>query len=443
MGSNPPTTFSSFTGNTGGADFTVSRSGSATEGGGAYGRLGWVRWYNGNATVAGVTSNLSQAQGIHLIWGSPLTGTQPTGRANYVVIGGTAPTTEGGVASAGTFAGALAVDFATSRVGWDSRVTIGNDKFNFYSSGGVTTPSVTLGALTDGRRTFTGSGTVAAESLACGGCTGSATGFISGADASEAGFSYALNTYLGQIIGVAGFRRDGGLQWTSGAPTDGPVNVVSTSIRTILQGEATTIVASNDGTATSFNGPASASRSGGKNFDSGGLGGVIGWTRWADGNVSHDGTLSYNTNTGVHVIWGTPVTNMPTTGTATYTLATATPATFHPNTGGGTVAPGTFTGTIGVDFAGAKVGWTSSIVSGGTTYAFSSTGGSAAPSVALTAGGTFGANGTVTSTSGTSFGAGYGFLAGPGASHLGFGYRIYPVSSSNNIISGVAAFTKD
>ena len=73
----------------------------------------------------------------------------------------------------------------------------------------------------------------------------------------------------------------------------------STSIRTILQGEATTVVASNDGTATSFNGPASASRSACKNFDYGGLGGVIGWTRWADGNVSHDGTLSYNTNTGV------------------------------------------------------------------------------------------------------------------------------------------------
>jgi hypothetical protein len=95
---------------------------------------------------------------------------------------------------------------------------------------------VTLASLANGQRRFSGAGLVAAESLACGGCTGTMTGLIGGPDASEAGVTYVVNSYFGPITGVAAFRREGGLGRITGAPVGGPVQGAYTTGNQISAG---------------------------------------------------------------------------------------------------------------------------------------------------------------------------------------------------------------
>ena len=195
---------------------------------------------------------------------------------------------------------------------------------------------------------------------------------------------------------------------------------------------------SSDGQARTL-GDATRGTSGGaaKNIEYGGDGGQIGWTRWYDGSARVN-TISrgYEVNNGVHLVWGAPVTNMPTSGVANYTLVGATKPTI--DTFNTTTAPGEFAGTFAVDFASLKAGLSSTVTMGPTVYNLSSSGGSAAPSMAIDpANGTFAVS---TSVNGQ-FGSIYGFLAGSGASHAGVGYR-FLTATPNVYIGGVAAFRK-
>lgn len=404
--------------------------------GGVANAVGWTRWSGGTTSINGVSRTLTANQGLHLMWIEDLSGVTPTGRANYLLAGGTQPTLASGASAPGTFRGALVVDFATSRVGWDSVIDIAGDSFNFISSGGTTTPSVILLPDSSNLRRFDGVGSVFAQSGLCGGCEGSVVGFIGGPDANGAGFSYTLQTHLGGITGVAGFRREV-IAPTTGAPLTAPLNLAFTNGNSMERVVTTaTLAGLGTGAIDSFTyGGSTGQRTTATNVDFGGAGGQIGWTRWASGTVNQGTNRNYNANTGLHVLWGTPVSDMPTSGSATYSLVGST----RPTISSGVVAPGTFTGSLGVNFATMRVGWSSNIVFGSDTYVFNSAGGAAAPSVTLGADGRF----TGGSAPGGVDGSATGFLAGPGASHAGFTYQILVPNQGNTYIAGAAAFRRD
>lgn len=171
--------------------------------------LGWTRWTGGEfADIKGGKRVLTGSESIHYIYGSRATGTLPSGRAEYAVAGGTRPTRVDGMGSPGTFEGEIAIDFATLKMGWDTIIGMGDDRFNFLSSGGLETLSVDVRNMGNGRISFVGDGSVISEKGRCQGCTGSASGFVSGPDGRFAGFAYQIGTVdFGTIHGVAGFTR--------------------------------------------------------------------------------------------------------------------------------------------------------------------------------------------------------------------------------------------
>jgi len=140
---------------------------------------------------------------------------------------------------------------------------------------------------------------------------------------------------------------------------------------------------------------------------------------------------------------GMPTTSMPQTGTAIYTLIGATQPTYND----GTVPPGTFSGTLSVDFGQRTVGMGLSVGIDGKGYAI---GGNAQISgstfsgstlststgiltIAPTGGGACGSSGCTASVD--------GFFAGANAARAGLGYQIVDTGAGRNIL-GVAAFGK-
>ena len=83
-------------------------------------------------------------------------------------------------------------------------------------------------------------------------------------------------------------------------------------------------------------------------------GGVVAWGRWT-GAVSDaiSGPLTFNANQGYHYVVGLPslATTLPGSGTVPYTLLGAT----NPTGSDGTVAPGTFSGSLSVNFSASTV----------------------------------------------------------------------------------------
>jgi hypothetical protein len=170
------------------------------------------------------------------------------------------------------------------------------------------------------------------------------------------------------------------------------------------------------------------------NVDYGTAGGVLGWSRWEGGTTTSAGgnaALVLPANGGLNNIWGKPVTNMPTTGTATYAMVGAT----RPTAADGSLAPGKVdSASLAVAFATRTVGLEASITIGGAAHPIRTTGGVAAPSVNIATNGTF----TDTPAMGTELAMVSGFLAGDGASHAAVAY-MFPALQG---INGVIAFAK-
>jgi hypothetical protein len=94
-----------------------------------------------------------------------------------------------------------------------------------------------------------------------------------------------------------------------------------------------------------------------------GTNGVLAWDRWTGTVTFSSGTGSPSTtfgpNEGFHTVVGlpTPLASMPAGVTYTYNMIGAT----NPTVNNGTVAPGTFSGTLVGDFVNAKVGLTMTV----------------------------------------------------------------------------------
>lgn len=173
--------------------------------------------------------------------------------------------------------------------------------------------------------------------------------------------------------------------------------------------------------------------------------GIIAWGRWT-GNVTGfaniDGLLAvdenYSANQGLHYVVGIPTAQMPTVGSATYTLAGATSPTYID----GSVAPGTLTGSLNVNFGQLTVGVNLNVaMPDGKGYVV---GGAAQISSNLIFGST--GNGLTTSGTGGACMSGCGalvngFFAGTSAERAGLGYHINDFTTLKDVI-GAAAFQK-
>lgn len=178
--------------------------------GGLGNSIGWTRWTDGKLDTPATDDRvLTGSTSIHMVFGGNPSGTLPTGKASYVLAGGTRPTRADGIGVPGSIKGELTVDFATRKVGWDVLIAIAEDRFNFVSAGGLANPSIAL-TLSSGSTIFTGEGLVHSEKGRCGGCTGVANGFISGPGGRYAGFAYNIGTFdYGAVHGVAVFDKTG------------------------------------------------------------------------------------------------------------------------------------------------------------------------------------------------------------------------------------------
>jgi len=165
--------------------------------------------------------------------------------------------------------------------------------------------------------------------------------------------------------------------------------------------------------------------------------GIVAWGRWI-GDVSVLGAnVSYSANQGLHYVVGLPTLTMPLTGTATYTLLGATRPTYTD----GSATPGSFSGSLNVDFGALAVGLALNVGIDSKNYSIGGSAGilgsafsSSLGSVTISeAGGGCGVSGCSASVD--------GFFSGVNAIRAGLGYSISDINASKTI-EGTAAFAK-
>ncbi|MFC0306166.1 hypothetical protein [Rhizorhabdus histidinilytica] len=186
-------------------------------------------------------------------------------------------------------------------------------------------------------------------------------------------------------------------------------------------------------------------------FESGSVAGVIGWTRWAGGSTAGkyfgNPPVSRSDKQGLHLVYGAPATNLPTSGTATYALVGAT----KPTISDGSRDPGTLSGSAAVAFGTTpKVGLDLDVAIGGFVYQVNTSGGITDPAqsqISVQPDMSFFANSLNVAPGGPVCPASScqadirGFLAGPGASHLGISYSVN-APGGGPTVTGAAAFGK-
>jgi hypothetical protein len=197
------------------------------------------------------------------------------------------------------------------------------------------------------------------------------------------------------------------------------------------------------GQMTKFSGGLNSATFTGTHMEFGTSAGVIAWGRWigsatvVDGSPGVGPVTGFNPgpNQGYHYVVGIPTAAMPTSGTATYALLGAT----NPTYATGTVAPGTFSGSLSVTFG------ANAIVNGSFSIAMPDAKGYAWTGTATASGASFNMAGSVPTGTGGACLSGcsasvQGFFAGATAERAGVSYRVTDTLSPT--IVGAAAFQK-
>ena len=168
--------------------------------------------------------------------------------------------------------------------------------------------------------------------------------------------------------------------------------------------------------------------------------GTVAWGRWNSTSDFSGVPSDYSGNKGLHYVIGLPTPTMPTTGSFTFNLFGAT----NPTAVDGGVAPGTFTGSVNVNFATGNAALTMNIAMPGFTYnvagqnvAFASNTFSATNITTVTAGAVPGAYCSVACKTGVE-----GAFYGAGATHLGLSYSVNDAGATKQSIIGAAAFNR-
>ena len=172
--------------------------------------------------------------------------------------------------------------------------------------------------------------------------------------------------------------------------------------------------------------------------------GILAWGRWiGDVSMPPDGQQleTYGPNQGLHYVIGIPTAALPTAGTATYSVLGATSPTYTD----GTVSPGTFSGSLAVDFGlRGNISADFTVGIGGHSYRLAGS----APTSTFFSMDTFNQIPNLSVTSATSClstacgGLVQGFFAGTTAERAGVGYLVEDFDLGKDII-GAAAFKKN
>ncbi|MBI1261898.1 MAG: hypothetical protein GC184_09250 [Rhizobiales bacterium] len=402
-----------------------------------------------------------------------------TGTATYSLFGATQPINSSGAFAPGSFSGSAAVLFGAGgssgyKIGIDADVTMtetsGVVVYDISTPGGIVDPSQ---SPINGTIAFyditspTGSSVCVSETCQ----VNIRSALLAGPSGRDLGINYTISQNSGdKIMGSAMFqvvgndvllRQDIGMA----AIGIGPGSLVITNGfgRQAYSSDGVITYTDPAGGIEAFTSPGSFNdfQAGETTISDQGTSGQLTWSRWTDGAM---GGTSYGNPTptlgedqSVHVIAGTRATNVPVSGTAQYTLAGAT----APTIADGSVAPGTFSGSMGVAFGAnstdSRVGLDLAVTIGGHTYDVVTTGGASTPGTSEIAlygslfGSAYGHPASITIDAGgpacpasTCKADVSGFLTGSGASHAGIAYAISDTGSPNvgNAVQGVAAFVQ-
>lgn len=418
------------------------------------------RFANGNVNYANSVVAVPANGGLAYAVLAPMGGSLPTlGSIDYTVLSATQPVLKSGNSAPGVFDAQLKVNFgATTTFAITGKIVlpeIGGTKTYF-----ITTPPEPNRQRISFNDTqsliFAADISLSGSGAACtlGNCVIAFRGGFAGAIPSERlGLVYGVSDQGNKsatrdsidgavIFGAAGTFPVAGA--ATGAPT-GTGLVGTTAGRGDTNFSVDSLVATPDGklASISYNGQSLLTRGSNVDRDSGGLGGVIGWTRWVGtGGAAERTAPTIRADGGYALIWGTAVTNLPTSGTANYVLAGST----TPVVNDGTQAPGTLkAAALAVAFDTKKVGLEATIAIGGFDFNLKSTGGVAAPSIPL--GIKFGQQLDLGSVTGNDCAAKCGatvsgFLAGPAAAYAGVAYAFPFNKAGFTEVSGTIAFRK-
>lgn len=437
----------------------------------AYMQIG--RWNGGTILKNDATYfTVDGWQGVPYLIGSPINNNAlPTsGTATYALSAATAPIFASGVFAPGLFEGSAAILFGASggnqwKLGLDATVTMqetsGEVIYNLSTLGGIVDPSQS--PIQGSIAFYTIDSPVGSSICVSATCqVDIRSAIVGGPSGRDAGINYAIyqnsndaimGSALFQVIGNdVLYDRDINMMVRAIAPGN---SVVTGSLGSY--GAQNDTVTYEDGGGLSQFGVIGNSQNYNKGTTTvaGGSSNGITWSRWSNGTATSaylaDNQITLGANQAIHTVTGGLATALPASGTAQYTLAGAT----TPTIADGSVAPGTFSGTLGVTFGAygdARVGVDFDVAIGGFTYNILTTGGSATPGtseILLNSAGFSNSHVPVAAAGGpactgvTCEATVSGFLTGNGATGAALSYAISSNGSPNlaNAVQGVAAFT--
>lgn len=410
--------------------------------------------------------------GVHYAVMAPIVGDLPTsGTIDYSILAATNPTYSDGSTVPGSLAANLTIGFGSALTfGIDGTITMPDATYNFTTpgraSGNLVAPQVGSADFLVLRPALTGVGT------ACGSqqdCFLNMFGGFGGSDPqNRVGFSYETvdrfnlggTSVQGAVLfGEQGTDGSGGSSG-GGAPTEfnfQPNQIVAYAfedtgldVREIAEaafdagGRPIAYVATRNDFTQEHERPTIGSAS---IAEGGAIGTTIGWGRWTNGTTggrffANEDGFTFGPNQGLHIVAGDVPTNLPSSGTVDYTLAGAT----APTVADGSIAPGSFSGTLSVAFGSTPTAsFDFAVAIGNADYSFGAqdrpieTSGDFAYS--------FGANMMAVSGTGSVCPTGSctanmrGFLAGEGASAVGVSYNFVEAGNDALRVSGAAAFS--
>jgi hypothetical protein len=424
------------------------------------------RWTDGTTTGANpfvLTAN----QGLHYLLTRKTTPdfTLPsTGRIDYRVIAATKPTIVDGSLSPGRFDAQMALLFgSTVKVAMEGAIVMpktgGDYRYSFSTAGGMAGAAQTETTVqrNGDHFTFTVPGSTNDNGCAAADCQISFFSAFAGSSPATIGTTYhahhtdqrkgLVGAALFGAMGAGGGGSEPAVQTPTGDITGQKAWIMNTEGSRI--GAATQVTYNNQGGVTGVefveNG-AQSSIGTAQPVDTGHVGSIVGWTRWAGGSPEGQGSKVYAANQGMHVLAGTPATALPASGKADYALVGATKPT--ENIFGG---EGTFSGSASVAFGSSpRVGLDLNVAVNDKGWRIQTSGGVANPAASnLLVGGDMTFRNLavpVTGTAGTACtgycnAAVFGGLFGAGASHLGLVYSISQGSGASQVaVQGSAVF---
>ncbi|GEM_PF-2305532 len=435
---------------------------------------GWEigRFTNGTVRLSQNSYALGAGQAAHYALAAPLVTLPTSGQASYALHAYTTPTfKDGRTVHDARLTGTLGINFANWTWGYQAGLAVIDENGARNYAFGISdpqSPNRVWNGLGGNTISLSGRGPVTSDDVAC--VNNSCAATIQMTLGGEAGETVVGTYQIGSprggalvdaALGGALVFRDvasgGGIVEppVSGTERTGQFIAYAGSGIGIDQRDQVVTTTEADGTLNKYlwtvNTLEAPLRGSSASMETGTAGGVIGWSRWADGITAgnyHDGPPHARTSQqGMHFVYGTPATDLPTSGTVSYALAGAT----NPTIRDGSVAPGSVTGSAAVAFGStAKVGLDMQITIGGHNYAVATNGGAANPGssqISVTGNMGFRANNiTVTPGGPACTGASCsatvtGFLAGSGASHIGVSYTLGG-GAFDKQVDGAAVFAR-